>query len=114
MTSRTAAQAAALSAALGCAVAPEPAAAVHGGCINTCWRWETARGPVFVKIADRKRLPMLEAERDGLLELRTAQAVRVPEPLAVGNGEGGAYLVLEWIDGNVGTRSASVTASSES
>lgn len=106
MTPGTAAQAAALSATLGCAVAPEPAAAVHGGCINTCWRWETARGQVFVKVADRKRLPMLEAERDGLLKLRMAQAVRVPEPLAVGASEGGAYLVLEWIDFGPGATAA--------
>lgn len=98
MTAGEAAQAAALAAALGCEVAPRPAAAVHGGCINSCWRWETARGPVFVKTAAAARLPMLEAERDGLLELRAAQAVRVPEPLALGAFNGGAQLVLEWID----------------
>ncbi len=98
MTPGTAGQAAALSAALGCKVAPQPAAAVHGGCINTCWRWETGRGPVFVKVAAGERLPMLEAERDGLAELRAAQAVRVPEPLAVTGFAGGALLALEWID----------------
>lgn len=98
MTSATAVQAAALSAALGCSVEPQPTTSVHGGCINACWRWETARGPVFVKVAARERLPMLEAERDGLLELRAAQALRVPEPLAVTGFAGGALLALEWID----------------
>ena len=90
--------AAALAAALGRIVSPSSAAEVHGGCINVCWRWETSDGPVFVKVADALSLGMLEAERDGLLELRAAGAVRVPEPLAVGTGEGGAFLVLEWID----------------
>lgn len=98
MTPATAVQAAALSAALGCDVQPRPAAAVRGGCINACWRWETAHGPVFVKVAAPERLPMLQAEHAGLLELRAAQAIRVPEPLAVASFEGGALLALEWID----------------
>lgn len=98
MTTATAVQAAALSAALGCDVRPQPEMAVHGGCINSCWRWRTARGPVFVKLAPRERLAMLEAERDGLLELRAARAIRVPEPLAAAAFESGALLALEWID----------------
>jgi hypothetical protein len=31
--------AAALAAALGHGVAPQPEAVVHGGCINHCFRW---------------------------------------------------------------------------
>lgn len=106
MTRATAAQAAALAAALGCDVAPRPQAAVHGGCINTCWRWETARGPVFVKAAARDRAPMLEAERDGLLELRAAEAVRVPQPLALAESPDGALLALEWVDFGPGDAAA--------
>jgi len=90
--------AAALSATLGGHVAQAPASEVHGGCINRCWRWETAKGPVFVKQAEAGRLPMLEAERDGLVELRAAAVVRVPEPLALGTAGGAAFLVLEWIE----------------
>lgn len=90
--------AAALSAALGGPVAPAPAGAVHGGCIAQCWRWETARGPVFVKAAPAASLPTLEAERDGLRLLGDAGALRVPAVLAVGASGEHAFLALEWID----------------
>ncbi|HSQ72098.1 MAG TPA: fructosamine kinase family protein, partial [Rubrivivax sp.] len=98
MSAGAATLAAALAAALGRRVEGSPAAEVRGGCINTCWRWETAAGPVFVKQAPAARLAMLEAERDGLLELHAAGAVRVPAPLAVGAGDEVAFLALEWID----------------
>jgi protein-ribulosamine 3-kinase len=98
VTAPPAALAAALGGALGGRVEPAPAAEVHGGCINRCWRWETSSGPVFVKEASADRLEMLEAERHGLLELRSAEAIRVPEPLAAGAVEGSAFLALEWID----------------
>jgi fructosamine-3-kinase len=90
--------AAALAGALGRRVADAPGAAVHGGCINRCWRWETESGPVFLKEATADRLDMFEAERDGLLELRAAGALRVPAPLAVGRDGDAAFLALEWID----------------
>jgi fructosamine-3-kinase len=98
VTAQPAALAAVLGAALGCRAEPAPATAVHGGCINRCWRWETSSGPVFVKEASADRLEMLEAERHGLLELRSAEAIRVPAPLAAGVVEGSAFLALEWID----------------
>jgi fructosamine-3-kinase len=41
---------------------------------------------------------MFEAEAAGLAELKQAQAVRVPEVLAVGANSNGSWLVLEWID----------------
>jgi protein-ribulosamine 3-kinase len=98
MDAGAAALAASLASALGCRVDPGPAAAVHGGCISRCWRWETATGPVFVKQAGPDGLGMLEAERRGLEELRAAVALRAPAPLALGRFEGGAFLALEWID----------------
>ena len=98
MTAPPAALAAALGEALGGRAEGAPAAQVHGGCINRCWRWETSSGPVFVKEAPADRLDMLEAERHGLLELRSAEAIRVPEPLAAGVVEASAFLALEWID----------------
>ena len=106
MTQATAALAAALAAALGRRVADAPAAEVHGGCINRCWRWETAAGPVFVKAAAPGRPGMLEAERRGLVELRAAGAVRVPEPLALGSFGEAVFLVLEWIDFGIVTPAA--------
>jgi protein-ribulosamine 3-kinase len=88
----------ALAAALGRPVAPDPDAAVHGGSINDCLRWQTATGPVFVKRAPIARRWILEAEADGLARLRTAGAVRVPATLAMGCTDRDAFLALEWLD----------------
>jgi fructosamine-3-kinase len=78
------------------AVAPEQA--VHGGSINQCYRWLTAGGAVFVKIADAGAFTAYEAEAEGLRELRRAEALRVPDVLAVGLAHGRAVLALEWLE----------------
>ncbi|MGH8197771.1 MAG: fructosamine kinase family protein [Steroidobacteraceae bacterium] len=88
----------ALAAALGRPVAGEPETAVRGGCINDCFRWQTASGPVFVKRCALDRRWLLEAERDGLERLRAAGAIRVPEVLAAGFAGDESFLVLEWLD----------------
>jgi fructosamine-3-kinase len=90
--------AAALAAALGQEVAAKPDTRVHGGSINDCHRWQTGRGPVFVKRARLARFGLFEAEADGLALLRQAGSVRVPETLALGSTVGEAFLVLEWLD----------------
>lgn len=89
---------AALAAALGHEVATQPESAVHGGSINECLRWQTARGSVFVKRAPLARLAMFEAEADGLARLRQAESPRVPNTLAHGSSDDEAFLVLEWLD----------------
>jgi protein-ribulosamine 3-kinase len=101
-----AALAAPLALALARRVDRAPAAAIHGGCISRCWRWETATGPVFVKQADAGQFAVLEAEWRGLEALRAADALRVPTPLALGTFEGGAFLALEWIDFTTATPAA--------
>lgn len=88
----------ALAAALGVAPGSTPWRPVHGGCIARSYRVETALGPVFVKLAPRARLSMLEAERDGLARLAATHTLRVPAPLALGEAGGDAFLALEWID----------------
>jgi protein-ribulosamine 3-kinase len=90
--------AAALARALGCDVAPRPEAAVHGGCISDCFRWQSARGPMFVKRCDVARRWILDAERDGLERLARAGALRVPAPLADGDDGESGFLVLEWLE----------------
>lgn len=90
--------AAALAAALGCTLAPAPDAKVHGGSINDCYRWQTSRGPVFVKRAPLARRGILEAEADGLERLRQAGSLRVPATLALGSAGSEAFLVLEWLE----------------
>lgn len=88
----------ALSSALGCRVSARPEGTVGGGCINECFRWGTADGPVFIKVAPQDRAWILEAERDGLERLAATDAIRVPSVRAAGRAEHLAFLALEWLD----------------
>lgn len=90
--------AAALSRTLGTEIAAGSERSVGGGSINSCARFESALGPLFVKHGDASSLAMFQAEAEGLAELARARAVRVPEVLAVGEQDGIAFLALEWID----------------
>jgi fructosamine-3-kinase len=90
--------AAALAAALRREVAAMPETRIHGGSINECLRWQTARGPIFVKRAPLAQRAMFEAEADGLSRLKQAGSLRVPETLALGSADDEAFLVLEWLD----------------
>jgi len=87
-----------LAALLNTEVLPEAARRVEGGCINECFRYEAALGPVFVKVAPAERLAMFEAEAAGLQELQAARAVRVPNVFGVGMAGDRAVLALEWLD----------------
>jgi protein-ribulosamine 3-kinase len=71
---------------------------VAGGSINDAVRFETDRGPVFVKIASPVAADMLAAEAAGLETLASAKAVRVPRVLATGTSDAHAWLALEWLD----------------
>ena len=90
--------AAQIGAAIGTQLSPAPAARVHGGSINECYRWESRRGPLFVKVADASRHAMLAGEAAGLEALRAAQAVRVPHVLGCAVDAGQAWLALEWLE----------------
>jgi len=87
-----------IGSALGLRLDPEPAQRVHGGSISATCRWNGSAGPLFVKFGPTAEHAMLEAEAEGLAELKGAAAVRVPEVRGVGAGEGHAWLALEWID----------------
>jgi len=76
---------------------------VAGGSINRCYRWPTGSGPVFVKVAASAAASMLEAEADGLAELASAHAVRVPRVLACGAAGASAFLALGWLEAGVAT-----------
>jgi fructosamine-3-kinase len=89
---------AALARRVGRSVAPKPAGPVHGGDINTCVRWETERGPMFVKLAPAARIGTFEAEAEALEELADARALRVPAVLGCGVAGREAFLALEWIE----------------
>ena len=83
-----------LEAATGLRFRGAPQRLAVGGGFATGERWESDSGPVFVKTAARKRLPLFEAEAAGLRELASAAALRVPTVLAVGLAGSQAYLAL--------------------
>ncbi|MGO9802328.1 MAG: fructosamine kinase family protein [Steroidobacteraceae bacterium] len=87
----------------GVRCAPQPQRHVAGGSINTCYRWPTSRGALFVKLAGRASLAVFEAEADGLDELARARALRVPRVLACGTAGESAFLALEWLEASAAT-----------
>ena len=90
---------------------------VGGGCIHSAWRVELAGGGIlFVKTNRLTALPMLQAEADGLRALALAAEVAlaawggdfgltIPAPLAWGELDGQALLVLPWLALGGGGRS---------
>jgi fructosamine-3-kinase len=74
---------------------------VGGGCIHNAWCLRTAGdGRLFAKTNRADRLPLLEAEAEGLAALaRVAPAsLVIPEPLARGLAGDEAVLVLPWLE----------------
>jgi fructosamine-3-kinase len=100
----------ALQAALGRAIVdatgadwtPLAAEPVSGGCIHTalCLKGEDAGGRTrhFAKLAPVEKVPMLEAESEGLSAIRSAGEVRVPGEVARGDDGETGWLILEWLD----------------
>ncbi|WP_255987980.1 fructosamine kinase family protein [Chitinolyticbacter albus] len=88
--------AAAISASLQLPVTLATPRSVGGGSINRACRVESDAGPFFVKLNQARRLPMFEAEAQGLLQL--AEGARVPRPICHGVAGEHAFLVLEWLD----------------
>ncbi|MEW6445508.1 MAG: fructosamine kinase family protein [Pseudomonadota bacterium] len=69
-----------------------------GGCISEGQVLEDGARLYFLKLNTAERLPMFEAEADGLVELSRAQALRVPRPVVHGVAEGQSFLVLEYLN----------------
>lgn len=68
-------------------------------------RFETDRGPMFVKSAHRAAFDMFAAEADGLNALAHTNTVRTPRVWSVHKWPQGAFIALEWIDLHPATRS---------
>jgi fructosamine-3-kinase len=68
-----------------------------GGCINQAMLIEDGHRAFFVKLNAESLLPMFEAESAGLDEMLSAGAIRVPEPVCLGAGDGSSWLVMEYI-----------------
>ena len=71
---------------------------VHGGCINRAYRISDGARHFFVKLNDLRMLPKFEAEAHALSKLARAGGPRVPEVIWVGELDGDAGLLLEFID----------------
>jgi fructosamine-3-kinase len=89
---------AALTRATGLRVAPRPERSVGGGSVGECLRWSSDGGDLFVKLGREADLGMFSAEADGLRELGSAAALRVPEVRGLGTVSGQSFLALEWIE----------------
>jgi fructosamine-3-kinase len=79
---------------------------VRGGDISAAWRYETGDGALFLKTGPRAAQDMFGAEAEGLRELASANAVRVPKALAAGAAGRDAFIALEWLDFERTTRGA--------
>ena len=84
-----------IAAATGRSFTPTRADEAGGGCINRAFLLEGGGERYFVKLNAGERLPMFEAEAEGLKEMAATKTVRVPMPLCSGVAEGQAFLVLE-------------------
>ena len=76
-----------------------------GGCINEAMLIDGMMGeslgkPVryFVKFNRASRLDMFEAEAEGLHEMASAGAIRVPRPVCTGHDDKQAFLVMEYLN----------------
>lgn len=70
---------------------------VTGGMINQVYYVETDQRALVVKTADGATADAFRAEADGLNRLRSVNALRVPEVLAVGD-DACRFLALEWLE----------------
>lgn len=89
---------AAISAATGADFHIASSRSVGGGCINRACVLEGGGRRYFVKTNRAGHADMFEAEAQGLAELETARALRVPHPVASGVAAGEAFLVLEYLE----------------
>lgn len=79
---------------LGNTMTPRP---VGGGDISAAWHLSAEGGELFLKTGPAAAADMFSAEAEGLSELASANAVRVPEVLAMGADANTAFLALEWL-----------------
>ncbi|HHJ20275.1 MAG TPA: fructosamine kinase family protein [Gammaproteobacteria bacterium] len=71
--------------------------AISGGSINEAWQLVGEGRDFFIKTHQAGRLDMFIAEAEGLAEMASSHAIRVPEPVCWGEGEERSYLVMEYL-----------------
>jgi protein-ribulosamine 3-kinase len=99
-----------ISASTGVPFQPVEPREIGGGCINSAVRLQDGERTYFVKLNQAAKLPMFEAELEGLVALAQTGTLRVPEPLCHGIAGGQAYLVMEYIDMGRGGRDSAALA----
>lgn len=72
--------------------------ACGGGCINDAAILYGETGSYFIKLNAAARLEMFVAEAAGLKAMRATETIYVPEPIAFGQFEDTAYLILERLE----------------
>ena len=83
----------------GITLLPDSAAAVAGGDISQALKiGATDSQTYFLKLNSPQHSAMFAAELTGLEELARAPNLRVPKPIAQGQCEAYAWLLLEWLD----------------
>lgn len=68
------------------------------GSSDTTLKLAGPQGSVFAKLRPTSDSAMFAAEAEGLAALARCQAVKVPSVLALGEAEGQAFLLLEWLE----------------
>ncbi len=86
-----------ISAATGRPFRPEQKGSVGGGCINETYSLEGDGQRYFIKLHNAGMLDMFEAEAEGLNEMVSSEAIRVPRPIAWGTADGRSFLAMEYI-----------------
>ena len=72
---------------------------VGGGDINQARLLKTSKGDFFIKINDAPfAFDMFQKEAQGLVLLKNAKAVRIPEIIAFDQAGSTAFLILEFIE----------------
>ena len=72
--------------------------AVGGGCINAAWKVEGHGQRYFVKTNEADVASRFAAEAVGLRVLRSADVIRAPDVLCVGQNDEASWVVLEYLE----------------
>ena len=85
---------------------------ISGGCINEAYCIADDTHRFFIKLNSADNLSMFEAEAAGLKEIYHSQTLRVPKPICWGKNESHAWLVLEYLEMRISSRSKAATLGS--
>jgi fructosamine-3-kinase len=87
-------------------LAPAPLTPLRGDSAAQSLRWESAAGPLFIKIAASSVRAGFAAEAAGLTDLASSATVSVPAVHGTGGTGKLAFIALEWLDLRAGSRAA--------